>query len=235
MASSTSPRHYNIAVLLYNAADILDFAGPMEVFSHCAPSKDFADPDRLYKITTVGRSNIVPAASSLSVAVNASISDTLEDLEKYDILLIPGGPPDVLAKLVSEESEEMKLVNDFAKLPPRSSSLGPRLIFSICTGAFFPGAAGLFKDINVTTHHMAHEALLEICKGAGGEPKSITADRRYVEGGMCKKEGVNVEILTAGGVSSGLDGAMFLVGRQQGGEMREFVGKIMEYESRVKF
>ncbi|KAH6681755.1 ThiJ/PfpI family protein [Halenospora varia] len=235
MASPTSTRHYNIAVLLYPSADILDFAGPMEVFSHCAPSLDFADPDRLYKLTTIGKSNIIQAASSLSVAVNASIADTLKDLEKYDILLIPGGPPDVIAKLVSEESEEMALVNAFSKLPSRSSDLGPRIIFSVCTGAFFLGAAGLFKGIDVTTHHMAHEALLEICKGAGGEPKSITAERRYVEGGMSKREGVSVEVLTAGGVSSGLDGAMFLVGRQQGGEMREFVGSIMEYESRVKF
>ena len=46
---------YNVAVLLFKAADILDFAGPLEILSHTLYNTDIENPEPVFKPTTIAR------------------------------------------------------------------------------------------------------------------------------------------------------------------------------------
>ncbi|KAH8807445.1 ThiJ/PfpI family protein [Xylogone sp. PMI_703] len=227
---SVSTKRYTVGVLVFNGADILDFAGPIEIFSHVSTNKNPDNPDRMYKCLTIGRTPTIRAADSLTVSTDLLIEDALRDLDQFDMLVVPGGPPAVLAPLLGPDSPEMKLVTAFAKLQPKSAESEPRTLFSVCVGAFFLGAAGILGGLNVTTHHRALERLGQICQSAGSQPASIV-ETRYVDGGLSKVGPVSV--VTAGGISSGLDASLYIVSKQISKDMADFIGRVMEYESRV--
>ena len=222
-------RYYTVGVLVFERVDILDFAGPIEIFSHVSTNKNPDQPDRIYKCLTVGRSRQIRAGGSLTVSTDLLIQDAMDALDQFDILVVPGGPPSVLNSLLAADSLEMKLIASFAKLPPRAAEAGPRTLFSVCTGAFFPGALGIFNGLHVTTHHRALEKLSELCRSmGGGEPASIT-NKRFVDGGLSQFGPVSV--VTAGGISSGLDATLHIVARQTSQDMADFIKRVMEYDS----
>jgi transcriptional regulator GlxA family with amidase domain len=84
-------------------------------------------------------------------------------------------------------------------------------IASVCTGAMILGAAGLLRGRPATTHHDAHAALAEV----DAEPVAA----RVVDDG---------DVVTAGGVTSGLDLALRLVERIAGSELADRVARHVE-------
>jgi cyclohexyl-isocyanide hydratase len=87
-----------------------------------------------------------------------------------------------------------------------------RHITSVCSGSLVLGAAGLLKGKRATTHWYAHDFLEEF--GA------IPVDERIVEDG---------KLITAGGVTSGIDFGLALVARLLGQEEAEIVQLSLEY------
>lgn len=228
---SMPERRYNVAVLVFDGVDILDFAGPIEVFSHVSLNKNPDRPERIYKCLTIGRSHTIRAADSLTISTDLLIQDALRSLDQFDILVVPGGPPSILAPLLSANGLEMKLVSAFSKLDSRGPEYGPRIIFSVCVGAFLLGAAGILGGLDVTTHHRGLERLSQICRDAGSEPSSIV-EKRFVDGGVSKF--VPVSVVTAGGITSGLDASLYIVSRQVSKDVADFIRRVMEYESRTE-
>jgi transcriptional regulator GlxA family with amidase domain len=89
---------------------------------------------------------------------------------------------------------------------------------SVCTGSLLLAAAGLLNGIEATTHWMALETLAEY----GARPVS----RRVVEQG---------KIITAAGVSSGIDMALTLVARIAGPELAQGIQLGIEYDPQPPF
>ncbi|KAF3396433.1 hypothetical protein F1880_006639 [Penicillium rolfsii] len=228
MSVTAEKQYYNVAVLLFQGADILDFAGPMEVLSHVLHNRNPDDPDRIFTIHTIAQDTTIRAANALSVQVDTALDDALEKISDYDILVVPGGPPSVLQPMVDANVPEIELIRRFAYLP-RTALEQPRLLFSVCTGAFLLGATGVLSGLTVTTHHRAVNALREICMKFGdkSEPPTNVVHRRYVNGGFIK--GNAVQVITAGGVSSGLDASFYLVRLLTTRDMAAFVSRVMEY------
>ncbi|KAF4630993.1 hypothetical protein G7Y89_g7148 [Cudoniella acicularis] len=119
MALPHPTKHYNVAVLVFHGVDILDFTGPIEIFSHVSNNKNPDNPDRIYKITTIGKDATTRAASSLTITTDLLLENALHELEQFDILVVPGGPPSIIMPFLVPESPEMQLVSAFAKLPPK--------------------------------------------------------------------------------------------------------------------
>ena len=211
-STATPTKRYTVGLLIFNRVDVLDFAGPIEIFSHVSLNKNPDDPDRVYECLTISRERTVRAADSLTVRA-----------------VVPGAPPSVLQPLLSPESPEMRLVTGFSELPPRSDDRGPRILFSVCVGAFFLGAAGLLGGLRATTHHRAREVLAGICRAAGSEPVSIE-DRRFVDAGLARGGAGPVAVVTAAGISSGLDAALHIVAGHTSRDMADFIARVMEYE-----
>ncbi|MDX8521674.1 DJ-1/PfpI family protein [Mesorhizobium dulcispinae] len=140
-----------------------------------------------------------PVTSSTRLSLNPTT--TFDNCKPLDVLCVPGGGG-VNALL------EDQAVLDFV----RQRAAQARYITSVCSGALVLGAAGLLKGKRATTHWYAHDFLEEF--GA------IPIDARIVEDG---------KLITAGGVTSGIDFGLALVARLLGQAEAEIVQLSLEY------
>ncbi|KAJ5775107.1 uncharacterized protein N7511_000118 [Penicillium nucicola] len=225
---SASPnQYYKVGVLLFPGADILDFAGPIEVLSHVSHNRNPDNPDRMFDITTIARTKVNRAASALTVHADILLPQALEKVSEFDILIVPGGPPSILQPLLGDNVPELDLIRAFAALP--QSPKGTRIVFSVCTGAFLLGAAGVIAGMTVTTHHKGLDQLREICtRSNGAAAETNVVHQRYLDGGFLS--GGNVRLITSGGISSGLDATCYIVRDLTTAEMAGFVARVMEYD-----
>ena len=152
--AAATPR--NVAILIYPGVELLDFAGPGEVFSDAG---DKTGP--LFKVFTVALSR-EPIMSMDFVQITPQF--TIADCPKTSIVVVPGGnvPSDnpALVSWVKERSGQTEIM------------------MSVCNGALLYGNAGLLEGLEVTTHKSAlqHLAMLE-------PTAKVFSNRRYVDNG----------------------------------------------------
>src|SRR4029078_2133307 len=168
-------------ILLFDGVEVLDFAGPYEVFSGTAGP----DGQPFVTVVTTGPNATVSAPGGLRVMPTY----LLADCPPLDALIVPGGPGADLPTPVQRD-HLLPFLRERAALTP--------LTASVCTGAFLLGRAGLLDGLSVTTNHHALDALAA----------EIPAAR--VEGGKLIDTG---RLVTAAGVSSGIDLALHLMER----------------------
>jgi len=123
-----------VVVVTFPLAQILDIAGPLEVFSVAT----FLEPDAAYRTSLVSVSGGLMLMSS-GVQVAADVISECEG--PIDTLVVAGGR----GKLDAAEDEE--LLEQVRRLAASS-----RRVTSVCTGAFVLAAAGLLNDRRVTSH-----------------------------------------------------------------------------------
>lgn len=129
--------------------------------------------------------------------------------ERPDLVIVPGGgllsesPTGVLAEL-----ERGAIPAALARLHGEGVAMA-----SVCTGALLLGAAGLLAGRPATTNRLALDRLRE----TGAE----VIDTRVVDDG---------DILTAQGVTAGLDLALWLVERERGADFATALAAGIEYE-----
>lgn len=210
------------AFLVFDGVDVLDFAGPLEIFSHVHHSMNHSAPDPAFELTIIGRNEKVSTSTSLQIISGITLATAHSKLKDFDVLVVPGGPPQIVLPLVESESEELQFVRDFGLQAPREGRL-PQTILSICTGSLFLGASGLLDGMKATTHHLFLDELRTLCDKKG---KTEVIQARYVDGGVRAN---NIQIITGGGVSSGLDSACYFVSRTYSPEMASFAAKMTEY------
>lgn len=150
----------NLAILLFDDAEVLDFCGPFEVFSVASRK---TEPAAFNVYTVAARTGPILARNGLSV----NPQHTLADCPKPDILLVPGG-------LGTRKEMNNSLLIDWIRETTDSSEL----VLSVCTGALLLGKAGLLDGLDVTTHHVAYDLLREIVPSG-----TIHEDRRFVDSG----------------------------------------------------
>ncbi|KAF2748237.1 transcriptional regulator [Sporormia fimetaria CBS 119925] len=218
---------FNVAVLLYKDADIIDFAGPTEIYTNRP-----ATGERPFKTTTFSLDNPVSVGHGvLTLIPDASFQDVQANLNNFDILMVPGGMPDqILEMLKREEGKAItKLLNDFASLPPRKET-GHRIIQSVCTGALVLAASGILKGRTVTTHHMAYDLMKQMAdEAAGGESNTNVISKRWVDAGLTD---AGVRIVNAGGVTSGIDTSLHITEMLVGKEAADWAAEVSEFEKR---
>jgi putative intracellular protease/amidase len=228
---------YRAAVLVFDGSDILDFAGPIEILSHALHNIDREAPEPIFSVETVCRTKNAPiptGKSTMFVQPTMSIAEALRAMDTFHVLVVPGGPPNVMRSVLDmEDGLELELIKQFAKLKPAADGQS-RIILSICTGALLLGAAGVLKGLKVTTHHQALDLLKGICDGvsdAGNENEKteVIGGQRFVDAGIIKD---GLRIVTAGGVSSGLDATLHLVELVKDRDTAEFISGVIEYQRR---
>jgi transcriptional regulator GlxA family with amidase domain len=135
--------------------------------------------------------------------LHLEVEHTFDDVPAPDVLLVPGGL--VTRRIASEGGP---IVDWVRAAHPRTT-----YTTSVCTGALVLGAAGVLEGLRATTHWMAYDHLRKY----GADP---TEQRVVVEG----------KVVTAAGVSAGIDLALTLVGRLQGTEVAQAIQLGMEYD-----
>lgn len=151
----------NVAILIFDEVEVLDFCGPFEVFS--VTGRRGADEAPFNVYTVAEKPGAINARNGLSV----NPAYTLADCPPPDILLIPGGygtrpllnNPTVL-DWIQAQSERVEL------------------LLSVCTGALLLGKIGLLDGLSATTHYGSLDVLAEIAPTA-----TICPDERYVDNG----------------------------------------------------
>jgi putative intracellular protease/amidase len=223
-----------VAVLLFPGADILDFAGPIEIFSNTSHNNDAEAPQPIFSVTTVGRREEMPTPTghgSLLVQPHLSVQGLLDTLSEFQVLVVPGGAPETIqAVMKKEDGLELEVIKAFFQLSAPESGM-ERIMLSVCTGAILLGAAGVLRGLKVTTHHRALELLEGICnQGDDTDGKTeVVGGHRFVDAGMVKD---GLRIVTAGGVSSGLDATLHVVESVKDRDAADYVSRLIEYERR---
>ena len=131
----------------------------------------------------------------------------LADVPHPDIVVVPGG------------FGTRPLMHDEAMLGwIRTAHEHSTWTTSVCTGSLLLGAAGLLRGLRATTHWLALDMLREL----GAEPTL----ERVVEQG---------KIITAAGVSSGIDMALTLADRVAGPDVAQAIQLGIEYDPQPPF
>ncbi|MBL8809923.1 MAG: DJ-1/PfpI family protein [Planctomycetaceae bacterium] len=189
---------------------VLVFPG-VELLDFAGPSEAFAGAtdehdEEAFEVYTVGLTE--EPVPSLSV-VEVKPTYTVSKAPAPDILVIPGG--NVVP--VMDDENAMKWIEGLSQ--------SKCIVFTVCNGASVAAKLGLLEGRSVTTHH-SNMRILRLL-----DPKtSPRSDCRYVDHG---------KVITAAGVSAGIDAALYLIARTQGFDVAQRTATGMEYEHWVGF
>ncbi|MBV8295730.1 MAG: DJ-1/PfpI family protein [Acidimicrobiia bacterium] len=184
---------YTTGILLFDQAEELDFAGPLEVFGMAC-----RDGDRV--VTVAERSEPVRANLGLRVVPDHSVADA----PPLDVLVVPGG-------FGTRREADNPVLLDWIK----QVAAGCTWVTSVCTGSMLLEAAGVIDGRNVTTHW----AMIDTFRNK--DTVTVLDGRRYVRDG---------NVVTAAGVSAGIDMSLWVVGQLYGVEHVRGVQRMMEYD-----
>jgi transcriptional regulator GlxA family with amidase domain len=165
-------RRRRVAILLFDDVEVLDFAGPFEVFAIAATAAGEAAFD---VVTVALQPGEIVARNNLRIVPSC----TAAELDGADILVVPGG----LGTRRELRREEML---DFI----RGASAKAELTLSVCTGSLLLGAAGLLEGLSATTHRAAMDELRALDSGAEILPHARIVDN----GSLITSAGVSAGI-----------------------------------------
>jgi transcriptional regulator GlxA family with amidase domain len=192
-----------VTILCYDGFDELDAVGPYEVFAE-ATSRGADLPVRL--LTVDGRERVT-AAHGLRIEPDGRLPAP-DDPDAPELLVVPGGGwndrRDAGARAEAERGVIPEAVADH--------HAAGAVVAGVCTGGMLLARAGLLDGRPATTHHGALADLRETA--------AEVREERVVDDG---------DVLTAGGITSGLDLALHLVEREAGREAADAVAANMEY------
>jgi transcriptional regulator GlxA family with amidase domain len=193
-----------VGVLIFDDVEVLDFAGPFEVFSRtrtvAGAESRRTDDSAPFETFTVARSrDAVSAIGGLTVTPRYSWADA----PPIDILVVPGG------------FGTRALLNDQAMLEwIRETAARSRQLTSVCTGALLLAKIGLLQGKRATTHWAGLDLLASI------DPTiRVQRDHRVVHDG----------VFTSAGVSAGIDMAFAVVEQICGRDVAIETAHYIEY------
>jgi transcriptional regulator GlxA family with amidase domain len=190
-----------IQIVVYDGFDELDAIGPFEVLR----AAERAGAPLRTRWVAAAPCGSVTSGHGLRIAVDGVLAGEAGDC---DWVLVPGGAwTDPSIPGCGAEIRRGALPRRLAEL--RAKGVG---MAAVCTGTMLLAAAGITRGRRAITHHVALEALA--ASGAEG------VRARVVDDG---------DLITAGGVTSGLDLALHMVGRFAGDEAARVGGVRMEY------
>ena len=193
-----------VGIYLYADVEVLDFAGPFEVFNTATRMFKQQHPDnkadRFKVVTIAGKPGIVRARAGLSVVPDCDISHH----PPLDILIVPGG-------IHNTEMNKQPVLDWIRRVDE-----GTQITAAVCTGAFILGRAGLLDGLTVTTHWEDIPDLRKLLPGS-----TIKENARWVDEGR---------IVTSAGISAGIDMSLHLVAKLEDEALAVRTARQMEYD-----
>lgn len=186
----------HVTVVLFDQLTPLDAIGPYEALIRM--------PDAQVELAAMQAGPIATSRGPLKMIADRALSE----LERTDLLLVPGGPG------TRALEQDAALLAELRRL-----AAGARIVASVCTGALLLGAAGLLRGRRATTHWALVDRLAEF----GATPID---DARVV---------VDRELWTGAGVSAGIDLALHLIATLHGDDVAKAVQLGMEYDPQPPF
>jgi transcriptional regulator GlxA family with amidase domain len=191
-----------IGLILFNGAEELDFVGPFEVFTMINAVIKGAGINNEVEVILVSETGAdIKGAKGMRIGIDYSF----ETCPPLDVICIPGG-------FATRDEINNPVIIDWIK----KTAPGCEWVTSVCTGAFLLAKAGLTVGKKLTTHWFAFDEFEE-----NGLPGELQTQMRYVRDG---------NLVTAAGVSAGIDMALWLTGQMYNPDLAGRVQKAMEYD-----
>jgi transcriptional regulator GlxA family with amidase domain len=195
---------WSVGILIFDGVEVLDFAGPFEVFSRTrlvpGPESRRSEDSAPFRVFTVAKTRApVSTTGDLRVVPHHSFADT----PPIDLLLVPGG---FGTRSLLQDPETLDWITRTAAVA--------RKVTSVCTGSLLYAKAGLLRGRHATTHWAALDLLESLQAG-------VTVDRshRVVDDG----------IVSSAGVASGIDMAFYVVETLFGKPVADETAHYIEY------
>lgn len=162
----------NVGIFIFDEVEVLDFAGPFEVFSVTNELNEYS----LMNVFTISKEgNMIKAVNGLLVQPTFSVHNH----PPIDIFVLPGG------------SGSKRLLNDGNLLSWITKTFDSSLIsFSVCSGARFFASLGLLENKRYTTHHEVVQDIQKLSPLAVLEENARFVD----EGKMLTSAGITAGI-----------------------------------------
>jgi transcriptional regulator GlxA family with amidase domain len=129
----TDQKVRNVGILLFENAELLDFAGPYEAFSSATINQE-----RVFNTFTVGQHKGTITSNN---GLRCEIDYDFTDHPHIDVLVVPGG------RGTRVEIDNPTVINWIKQISGEAE-----LTTSVCTGSFLLAKAGLLEDMQATTH-----------------------------------------------------------------------------------
>lgn len=192
-----------VGILLFNEVEVLDFAGPFEVFSIATLLESNEKPFIVKTISENGE--LVTARNGLKVKPDYSFANH----PSFDIVIIPGG----------FGAEQIEINNSSVIEWIKNQQSRVEFMTSICTGALLLAKAGILDGKKATTHWMDIDRLEQEFPNI-----SVQRDVKFVD---------EDSIITSGGISAGINMSFHLISRLHGKDVAIKTAKRMEYEIKL--
>jgi transcriptional regulator GlxA family with amidase domain len=194
----------NVGILIFDNVEVLDFAGPFEVFSRTrlTPGVESrrSEESAPFRVFTVAKTREpITATGGLAVVPQYGFAD----MPRIDLLVVPGG---FGTRPLLYDEETLNWI--------RETAAKARQVTSVCTGALLLGKAGLLEGRRATTHWASLDLLDSLGVGVTVERSS-----RVVDDG----------VITSAGVASGIDMSFYIVETVFGRAVADETAKYIEY------
>lgn len=201
----TIQRTRRVGIYIYPDAEVLDFAGPYEVFStatRVAGRRAPAAPPPFEVMLIAEGDGIVRARAGFEVRAHC----TIDAHPPLDVLIVAGG-------VATAELTKAHVIDWVARTSTRCE-----LTASVCTGAFLLGKAGLLDGRRATTHWEDVADLIAMLPRT-----TVLRDTPWVDEG---------DVVTSAGISAGIDMSLHLVERLEGPTLAAATARQMDYRWR---
>ena len=185
----------DILIVNYDGGTLLDFAGPSEIF-HRLPN------------TNVRYASLDGGNVTLEFGVVYGKTERLADIDKTDLILVPGGS-DLTAPMRPAYQAQIRRLAE-----------GAKYVTSVCNGSLVLAATGVLKGKRSACHWAFVNRLSEY--GA------IPVPDRFVEDD-------NGRFMSGGGVTAGIDFALRVAAKLRGRQAAEFTQLVIEYDPAPPF
>lgn len=200
----------HIQIVLFDGFDLLDAIAPYEVFT--AAGMYFKDDLTVTLVSAEGERMVTSGVNGLQIEASGKL-----DVTRKGIILIPGSSGsvhDTGAESIPVRLQQASETN-LRQLLKQAIGNPDILLSTVCGGSLILAMSGLLEGRHAVTHHMG--------MGLLSTTNAIPVHARIVDDG---------DIVTGGGVTSGLDVALYLVERELGPLIAHAVEQLFEYERR---
>lgn len=199
-----------VQIVLFDGFDLLDAIAPYEVFCAAAMLADNALSVEL--VTAEGQRSVTSGINGLKIEASGNLNPAAQG-----IILVPGASGDVEGDGPDSIPAILGRATNSALTGLMGQALGQKdiVVATVCGGSLILAMGGLLEGRPAVTNHLGMDLL-----GATG---AVPVPARVVDDG---------NLVTGGGVTSGLDVALYLVERELGPRIAHAVEQLFEYERR---
>lgn len=199
-----------VGILIFNEVELLDFAGPFEVFSLADGGSENKEADQVFNVVTIAQyPTTIFARNGMQVVPDYHFGNH----PKLDVLVVPGGygaqfialhNPEVVAWILAQAQQV-------------------ELTLSVCTGAFLLAQAGLLDGKSATTHWQRIATLTQQFPAI-----EVQSNVRYVDASDAE-----MNLVTAAGISAGIEASLYCVSKLTSPAIANASAKRMEYDFQI--